>query len=481
MAAKKLFGTDGIRGVANVYPLTIDVCRRLAQSIVLKFCFRGQANGSGRSSVILGKDTRLSSDIFEHAMTAAFCSLGVDVHLLGVVPTPAVSVLVPQLHADFGVMISASHNEYFYNGIKLFNGDGHKLTDGEELELEEMMDEAGPDCASAITHQSLGKVYYDAGSISLYIQKIHDYFSSNLMYIMGLGRSDKKLRPLVDCANGSFSLIAPNVFRNFCDVCEPLFINASPNGININDQCGAACPLAMVSAVTKHGADLGIAFDGDGDRVILCDSSGKIMDGDHILAIFVESENLRNTEIVSTMMASRGLERYLESKNVKLTRTQVGDRYVSEQMRNCSGIISAPHSSVRFGGEPSGHIIVGDYAQTGDGLLTALKIIMYMLETGKSSVDLGKIFKAYPSVSVNVEVRDKSVIHEPLLAAKIAAAEQRVGKSGRLIVRSSGTEPVIRIMAEGRDQQELQNIVDELSVTISRLSCVDNPNLNKSP
>jgi phosphoglucosamine mutase len=411
--------------------------------------------------------------VFEHALTATFCSWGVDVRLLGVVPTPAISILVPQLKADLGIMISASHNDYFYNGVKLFNSVGHKLSDKEELELEEMMDAASTDCAPTITHQNVGRAYLTADSLNLYIEKIHNYFSKDLIHVASNfeGRSNKKLRPLIDCANGSFSFIAPNVFRNFCDVCEPLFINTSPNGININNRCGAAHPSSMVDAVVKYNADLGIAFDGDGDRVSLCDSTGQIMNGDCILAILVESENLKNTEIVSTLMANLGLEHYLESRHIKLRRTSVGDRYVSERMRQLPVISSAAqHGSIRFGGEPSGHIIVSDYAPTGDGLLTALKIIMYMLEADKSSVALGKIFRAYPSVSANINVRDKSIIHEVSFAEKIAVDQERLGKNGRLVVRPSGTEPVIRIMAEGTDQLELQKIVDELSSFIAQLN-----------
>ena len=445
---RKLFGTDGIRGTANKYPLTIDVCLNLAEAILIKFCIekdRTKQKDSGNNIVVIGKDTRISCDIFEHAIAARLASLGACVKLIGVCPTPAISILTKVMNADFGIMISASHNPFSDNGIKIFNKRGLKLTDHDEEEIEEIMEQI---CCNNyhdeknIIGDKVGHVKYTSEELKLYTDKIKNSFSFDKS-ISG------KTKIALDTSNGSFSKIAPQIFRDFgfCVVNDYDF----PNGININEHCGVTNPQTISSMTTNNNADVGIAFDGDGDRLLLCDEQGRFLDGDHILAILAKSENLKHTEIVSTIMSNFGLEKHLKEKDIKLIRTKVGDRYISEYMQQTPEAI--------FGGEPSGHIIIKEHAPTGDGLFAALKILDYVVKSGKKVSELYEIFKPYPVVSCNIRVSDKDIISKAEISDKIEEYKNQLLNRGKLIVRASGTEPLIRVSAEGDDKQELEDIV----------------------
>ena len=443
---EKLFGTDGIRGVANQYPLTIDICEKLADALVEKYDI------TGRGKIILGKDTRISCDIFEHALAAAFCARGADVRLIGIVPTPAVSILVQYFHADLGIMISASHNPFYDNGIKIFNSQGLKLSDSEEEEIEKLVEQPREKYDSLI----FGRVQYDFSAIDSYEEKI----SSEILFEQA---DAARLKIVLDCANGSLSKIAPEVFKTFGFNVTQIY--ADPSGTNINENCGAAHPENLAKKVVECAADFGISFDGDGDRVIFVDEKGKILDGDYILALlledFLHSTSVKeNFAVVSTVMSNFGFEKYLASKNIKLIRTQVGDRYVSEKMREIQAVI---------GGEPSGHVVISSHAPTGDGLFTALKITEYLLKNRKKCSEIGEIFELFPSVSKNVRVADKSILKNPKIVNEIEKFRNQLEGKGKLVVRASGTEPLIRILAEGENIAELKQLVVEIEKLISSI------------
>ncbi|MDR2646497.1 MAG: phosphoglucosamine mutase [Holosporaceae bacterium] len=432
----KLFGTDGIRGIANEYPLTVDFCPRLVEALVSKFC----SSAEKKHSAIIGKDTRISGDMLEHSLAAAFCAEGIDVTLLGVVPTPAVSILTRELEASIGVMVTASHNPFYDNGIKLFNGSGSKLLDSEEAELEKIIDTNSH--LSKVAIFDFGRVEHTPSLLNIYSTKI-----KNSLNFKG------SCKIVVDCANGSFSAIAPDLLRGFGF--EVISIYDSPNGVNINENCGAANPDALRKAVFRYGADIGIAFDGDGDRIVLADECGNFLDGDHILAILIQSEPSK--EVVSTIMSNLGLEKYLASIGIKLHRSAVGDRYISQYMQN---------SNAQLGAESSGHVIVKSHASTGDGLFAALKVLEYLIKSGKICSQL-RFFEPYPTVSRNLHVQNKSILQNPAIQRVIQEFEKRLGGHGRLVVRPSGTEPVIRIWMEGENATELEEMADELSLVIS--------------
>ena len=436
---KKLFGTDGIRGVANVYPLSIDICLKLARAIQIKFL-----HSKKKSKIILGKDTRISGDIFEHAFAAAFCSLGVDIILVGVIPTPAMSVLVKKWGADFGIIISASHNPFYDNGIKLFNDQGLKLNDEEESELEELMfsdDQSVPN----ITHEKIERATYSSQGIQDYIDEIFSSFNFDK-------EITKNIKIAIDSSNGAMSEIADKIFKKFGFNVVSRFNN--PNGININDHCGVTYPDTLSRLVTENNCDLGIAFDGDGDRVLLCDENGKLLNGDDVLAIL--SLEYKNSDIVSTIMSNLGFEQYLSEKNIKLIRTNVGDKYISEYLQT---------HDAEIGGEPSGHIIIKSHSLTGDGLFSGLAAINVFLKQNCKMSEM-KFFEPLPVISKNVRVSDKSRIKDPKVIECIERWKNELQNRGRLIVRQSGTEPMIRVTAEGRDIQELTSIVNDIEKVI---------------
>lgn len=426
----RLFGTDGIRGLANKYPMTVGMCSELAWALTVYFdLIHGE-------TIVIGKDTRESGDIFEHALAANFASLGVNVRLLDVVPTPAVSVITKNTQASLGIVISASHNPYYDNGIKIFNKSGLKLKDTEELQIEKYM--FGKE---EIEVSTIARITYEKHLIDEYTNGIKKRFN-----IHGQGK-----RIIVDSANGAMSFIASDIFRHFGF--EVISINDNPNGKNINENCGVTCPNTLIDAVKNNNADLGIAFDGDGDRLILCDENGEIMDGNQILALLALQSP---APIVSTIMANFGLEKYLENQDITLIRTNVGDRYISDYMQ--------AHPKVQFGGEPSGHIIIREHALTGDGLFSGLKVLELYLNSGENQFStFSHIFKPIPCLQKNVKIKNKQVMFRSDIDKKIKMYQIQLEGRGRLIVRPSGTEPVIRIMVEGENIEELQKIVSEIS------------------
>ncbi len=436
---KKLFGTDGIRGVANTYPLTIDMCQKLARAVYKKFL----SHDLKRKIVFIGKDTRISGDIFEHALAAEFCAMGVDTKLLGIIPTPAVSILTRKLGADLGIMISASHNPYNDNGIKLFNSLGLKLSDEEEIELEDFIFNNNENYN--VLNDKFGRVLHDHTTYKIYQDEFERVFSFDK-------EITNKLNIVIDSSNGALSKIAPHVFRNLGFNVVSLFDN--PNGININDNCGVTHPEVLSRAVINNDADFGIAFDGDGDRVLICDEKGQCLNGEDILAILSLEGN--HKEIVSTIMANFGFEKYLERRKIKLTKTNVGDRYISEYLR---------YNSADLGGEPSGHIIIKSHALTGDGLFSGLKAIEMMLRSGKNFSEL-RLFDPSLSINKNIRVKDKSIIENEKIKSVIENCKKELENNGKLIVRPSGTEPLIRLTAEGEDLDQLNRILEKISAAI---------------
>lgn len=441
MAMKKLFGTDGIRGSANIYPLTIDVCRKLAKAVYKKFL----SHDLKRKTIFIGKDTRISGDIFEHSLAAEFGAMGVDVKLFGIVPTPAVSILTKKLGADLGIMVSASHNPYSDNGIKLFNSLGLKLSDEEELELENLIFNNNEEFN--VSNDKFGRVIFDCLAQKMYQDIVERSFTFDK-------KITSKFNVVVDSSNGALYKIAPQVFRNLGFNVISLFDN--PNGVNINENCGVTHPEVLSHAVLNNNADFGIAFDGDGDRVLICDEKGQLLNGEDILAILSLDGSL--TEIVSTIMANFGFEKYLKRRKIKLTKTDVGDRYISEYLR---------YNSADLGGEPSGHIIIRSHVPTGDGLFAGLKAIEMMLRSGKKFSEL-RLFEPTPSVNRNVKVSDKSVIENDEIKKIIEDCRAELSEKGKLIVRPSGTEMLIRLTAEGEDLDLLNIIVEKISTAIER-------------
>jgi phosphoglucosamine mutase len=384
--------------------------------------------------------------MFEHALAAAFCSCGIQVRLLGIVPTPAVSILTKELGAAVGVMVSASHNPFNDNGLKIFASSGCKLDDRQQTELEKIMLD---DTVSwpTVTGPDVAGTRGEKDSIDLYLEKIR--------VSVAFRNQTGGIRVVLDSANGVFSAIAPQLLREFgFDV---LSTHDSPDGININHCCGATNPHVLSGNVVRYQAQVGIAFDGDGDRVILADENGRIIDGDHLLAILAQSEKFLCPELVSTVMANLALEKYLASNGVKLTRTEVGDRYISECMQKCAATL---------GGEPSGHIILKSHSLTGDGLFAGLKVLEYAVNSGRKLSELNDIFHSCPSLSKSVPVDDKSVIDAHEVREEVEKIEATLGHKGRLVLRPSGTEPVVRIYLESEISSELENMAQSLAAAI---------------
>ncbi|MDR0631768.1 MAG: phosphoglucosamine mutase [Holosporaceae bacterium] len=438
---RELFGTDGIRGVANEHPMTIEICQKLAEAIAVKFCSAGEK----KHQILISQDTRISGEMFSHAMAVVFCSLGIDVRFL-TVHTPQLSIFVPEYGASAGIMISASHNPYHDNGVKLFNEFGLKLADYEEEELEKILKEVP--LLPRATGANIG-IYRRHEKCDFYDKKIRESLVFDREF-------SKTLKVVVDCANGSLSQIAPRLLKEECGF-DVVGLHCYPDGININEKCGVTHPHVIGEAVLQHRADVGIAFDGDGDRVLISDENGKILDGDHILAMMATFSKCK--EVVSTIAANFALEKYLSSVGVKLVRTNVGDRYISEYMQK---------NDAEFGAEPSGHVIVKSHALTGDGLFAGLKVLEYMVRFRKKCSEL-RFFESYPTVNKNLKVRDKSIIHSQFAQRAIQEAEEQLAGRGKVIVRPSGTEPLIRISAEGKNPPELEDIVNKLSQVIGNL------------
>ncbi len=451
---RRLFGTDGIRGTANADPMTAEVALRLGQAAGLLF-----TRGAHRHRVVIGKDTRLSGYMLEPALTAGFIGAGMDVTLVGPLPTPAIAMLTRSLRADLGVMLSASHNPFEDNGIKLFDPDGCKLSDDTEREIEALM--AADLTRRLAAPRALGRAARLDDAAGRYIE------AAKATFPRGLRLDDLKI--VVDCANGAAYRVAPTVLWELGATVIPVGVN--PDGFNINQGCGSTVPDHLCAQVLEHGADLGIALDGDADRVLLADEHGELIDGDQILALiarsWAEAGRLRGDGIVATVMSNLGLERFLAGRGLRLHRTQVGDRYVAERMRA---------DGMNVGGEQSGHMILADYATTGDGLVAALQVLAVLVEQGRPASETGRAFTPLPQLLRNVRFAGASPLGMRGVQAAIAAAEARLGTAGRVLIRESGTEPLVRVMAEAEDDALVTDVVDSLCAVIAdaaRLAAVD--------
>ncbi len=442
---RNLFGTDGIRGTANHEPITAETALKVAMAAGVQF-----RRGDHRHSVVIGKDTRLSGYMLEPALTAGFIAVGLDVVLLGPIPTPAVGMLTHSLRADLGVMISASHNPFADNGIKLFGPDGFKLSDAVEAEIEAHLDNGLDE--HRVPAAELGRARRLEDSNGRYIEFVKSTFPRRL-------RLDG-LKIVVDCANGAAYKSAPRVLYELG--AEVVDIACEPDGFNINRECGATAPEAMQRAVVEEGADLGLALDGDADRLILANEKGELVDGDQVMAMIagflVREARLSRPGIVATVMSNLGLERYLRELNLDLVRTPVGDRYVVERMRS---------DGYNVGGEQSGHIVLSDYTTTGDGLIAALQVLAVLVESGRPASEALRLFEPVPQRLASVRVPNRAVIEAPAVRDAIAATETRLKDQGRLVIRPSGTEPVIRIMAEGDDAGLVDSLVGDLAEVIA--------------
>ena len=436
---RKFFGTDGIRGTTNCEPMTAETALRVGQAAGAHFL-----RGDHRHRVVIGKDTRLSGYMMESAMVAGFTSVGMDVVLLGPMPTPAVAMLTRSMRADLGVMISASHNPFADNGIKLFGPDGYKLSDDAEREIEKRL-EQGPTLARS---ELIGRARRIDDARGRYVQFAKDTFPEHL-------RLDG-LKVVIDCANGAAYHVAPEALWELG--AEVIALGVSPDGVNINDGCGSTHPELLQQTVVASGADIGLALDGDADRLIVVDEAGRIIDGDQLMALIAlglhARGELRGEGVVATVMSNLGLERKLGDAGLKLLRTAVGDRYVLEEMRR---------SGCNVGGEQSGHIILADHATTGDGLVAGLQVLAALVEAKSPASELLHQFEPLPQLLKNVRFNGAS---EPLEAdsvrQRIAAAEAELQGRGRLVIRKSGTEPLIRVMAEGDDPALVERLVDDI-------------------
>jgi phosphoglucosamine mutase len=445
---RKLFGTDGIRGTANADPMTAETALRLGQAAGLLF-----TRGAHRHRVVIGKDTRLSGYMIEPALVAGFIGAGMDVCLVGPLPTPAIAMLTRSLRADLGVMISASHNPFEDNGIKLFGPDGFKLSDATEAEIEALM-------ASDISTQlaapaKLGRAVRLEDAPGRYIEAVKNSLPRGL-------RLDG-LKIVVDCANGAAYRVAPTVLWELG--AEVISVGVSPDGFNINRDCGSTVPAFLCGEVRRHGADLGLALDGDADRLIVSDEKGQIVDGDQILSLIARSwaasGRLAGGGVVATVMSNLGMERYLASLGLTLARTKVGDRYVVEKMRA---------DGFNLGGEQSGHMILLDHGTTGDGLVAALQMLAVLVERGEPASAATRVFQPLPQRLKSVRFAGASPLQEPGVRHAIQAAEAALNGTGRLLIRASGTEPVIRVMAEAEDSALVDELVDGLCARIAEVA-----------
>ena len=447
MSKRAYFGTDGIRGEANRHPMTAEVALRVGMAAGKVFMSKDER----RHLVVIGKDTRLSGYMIEPALVAGFTSLGMDVRLFGPLPTPGVAMMTRSLRADLGVMISASHNAYSDNGIKLFGPDGYKLSDAQELEIEALMDEGLQQ--NLAPPAGLGRVQRIDDSQARYIEIAKATFPRRL--------SLAGMRIVIDCANGAAYKVAPEALHELG--AEVVRVGVEPNGFNINQECGSTHPAAMQKAVKEFRADIGIALDGDADRLVICDERGQVIDGDQIMALiaadWARRGKLRGGGVVATVMSNLGLERFLHERGLTLDRTQVGDRYVGARMRE---------GDFNVGGEQSGHLILSDFSTTGDGLLAALQVLAVLKESDRPMSALARQFEPVPQLLENVRFAGGKPLESDQVKAVMAEAEQRLHGSGRLVVRASGTEPLIRIMAEGDDAKLVSQVVKEIAGAVKK-------------
>jgi phosphoglucosamine mutase len=440
---RKFFGTDGIRGRTNVAPMTADTAMRVGQAAGAFFL-----RGDHRHRVVIGKDTRLSGYMMESAMVAGFTSVGMDVILVGPMPTPAVAMLTKELRADLGVMISASHNPFADNGIKLFGPDGYKLSDAAEMEIERLMEKP----AALIDAPKIGRAKRIEDARGRYIHFAKSTFPDHL-------RLDG-LKVVVDCANGAAYHVAPEALWELG--AEVVALGTKPNGTNINDGCGSTSPDVLRETVVASGAHLGLALDGDADRLIVVDEHGELVDGDQLMALIALSQkergSLRGDGFVATVMSNLGLERKLAEAGLGLRRTAVGDRYVLEAMREMGRNV---------GGEQSGHIILSDHATTGDGLVAGLQVLAALVESGQPASEVLHVFEPVPQLLKNVRFGGGQPLETEGVKAAIAGAESELGNRGRLVIRKSGTEPLIRVMAEGDDPAMVERLVDQICEAVA--------------
>lgn len=445
---RKLFGTDGIRGTANAEPMTAETVLKVGMAAAAYF-----TRGVHQHRVVIGKDTRLSGYMIEPALTAGFVSMGMDVVLVGPMPTPAIAMLTRSLRADLGVMITASHNPFEDNGIKLFGPDGFKLADEVEAEIQRRVDNGVTD--GLVPSGLLGRAVRldDAGG--RYNEFVKQTFPRGLRL--------EGLKIVVDCAHGAAYKVAPEVLWELGAEVFP--IGASPDGFNINRDCGSNHPEVMCEQVRKMGADLGISLDGDADRVLIADADGNLVDGDQLMAVvahhWAEEGRLRGGGVVATVMSNLGFERHLESTGLKLVRTQVGDRYVVEHMRR---------HGFNLGGEQSGHIILSDFGTTGDGLIAALQVLAVIIFKGKPASEVCRVFEPLPQILRNVCFNGAMPLEVDSVKRAITDGESRLGGKGRLLIRKSGTEPLIRVMAEGEDEALIAAVVGEIVEAVERVS-----------
>jgi phosphoglucosamine mutase len=443
---RTLFGTDGVRGTANTYPMTGEATLRLAAAAG-RYFRKDKARGH---KVVIGKDTRRSGYMIESALTAGFLSTGMDVVLLGPIPTPAVGMLTHSMRADVGVMVSASHNPHQDNGIKFFGPNGYKLSDTAEAEIESLFHSGVDLCLP----DNIGRANRIESATGRYVEAAKATFP--------IGQRLDGLKVVIDCANGAAYRAAPEVLWELG--AEVIPIGVQPNGYNINKAVGSTAPQAAVASVLKHGADLGICLDGDADRVAIVDEKGQIADGDQIMGLiasrWARSGNLRGGALITTVMSNLGLEQWLEGQGIGMHRTDVGDRYVVDAMRQ---------GGFNLGGEQSGHIVMSDYATTGDGLLAGLQFLAAMVETNKSASDLAKVFTPCPQVLKNIRFTPgNSPLEQAKVQAVVKNAEASLIGNGRLLIRKSGTEPLIRIMVEANDEALLMQVAEDVSQAVRK-------------
>ncbi|HTP66890.1 MAG TPA: phosphoglucosamine mutase [Geobacteraceae bacterium] len=445
---KKLFGTDGVRGVANVYPMTTEMAMQIGRAAAYIF-----KNGRKRHRIVIGKDTRLSGYMIENALAAGICSMGVDVLLVGPLPTPGIANITSSMRADAGVVISASHNPFQDNGIKFFSSDGFKLPDKMELRIEELIFSKKIDSLRPIAAE-VGKAFRIDDAVGRYVVFLKSTFPKE-MDLTGL-------KIVLDCANGAAYKVAPAVLEELG--AEVITIGVKPNGSNINDGCGSLHPEVISEKVREHRADLGIALDGDADRVIFVDESGNEVDGDHIMAIcaidLMKKKKLRKNTVVATVMSNLGLDIVIRKAGGKVIKTAVGDRYVVEEMLR---------GGYNLGGEQSGHMIFLDHNTTGDGMLTALQVLAVMRRHGKGLAELAEVMTPLPQVLVNVRVAEKrDIMTFPDISALVRDIEEKMRDEGRILIRYSGTEPLLRVMLEGHDRCQITDWAREIAELVGK-------------
>ena len=443
---RKYFGTDGIRGLANTEPMTAETALRLGIAAGRVF-----NRGAHRHRVVIGKDTRLSGYMLEPALTAGFIAMGMDVTLVGPMPTPAIGMLTRSLRADLGVMISASHNAFQDNGIKLFGPDGFKLSDDTERRIETEMDSSARHDLAAPARLGRAKRLDDVEG--RYIEFAKRTFPR--------GQTLNGLKIVIDCANGAAYKVAPTVLWELG--AEVIPIGVAPNGFNINDKCGSTAPRALCEQVAAHGAHAGIALDGDADRLVMCDEHGVLLDGDQLMGMIAHRwhalDRLKGGALVATVMSNLGLETFLKTKGIALHRVGVGDRYVVEAMRE---------KGFNVGGEQSGHIVLTDFCTTGDGLIAALQVLATVIESGQPVSAVCRVFEPVPQTLRNVRFKSGKPLENDAVRKAIAEGEKRLQGNGRLLIRPSGTEPVIRVMAEGTDEKLVSTVVGNIVAALER-------------